>query len=356
MACEKCGDTDGTSCGCYLPDDLRGFLADFQAHWKGIEDPTPPEKEGESPETTAEDNLADLPDDDFIYQEDPVQPSYPMVPNRDAIVWRSNPTGPGGPGHSRQGANRAWSPPSAGKAGRWDPPPPPSSVLRPKSTHRLRDLAIGIGVAAALVLAITVVSGISHTSSNATAASAVKSAAAPLGYSTFADPSDHFSIAVPTAWPKASPATTGSTAAVERFEETHLAVKSVLGSALSAAQLTSIQFVTADPRDIPAPGYVTVVVRPAPRVTDSDLTSVATALPGEYKRLGATVLQTSIIQLAGHSALQAMIQFRFTDARRVRRVATQTQYFVAADNSIYIVSVGGTGPYLSTIVSTFRVG
>ncbi len=336
MACERCGDDDGAVCGCNLHEDLRTFLAEFQAYWKGIGDP-PPEEKKESLETSPEDCLEDLPDEDFTF-EYPDEPEPPKVSSRDALVWRAAP------------------PPTTGKAGQWQTPPPPASLLKMRPAHRLRDLAVGLGAAAALVLAITVISGMSHTSTNATAASAVKSAAAPLGYSTFADPTDRFSLAIPTAWPQASPATVGSAAAVERFEQTHPTVKSVLGSALSSSQLTNIRFITADPRTTAAPGYVTVVVRPAPHVTDNDLTSVATALPGEYKGLGATVLQTSVIQLAGHSALQAMIQFRYSDAHRVRHVATQTQYFVAADNSIFIMSVGGTGPYLSTIVSTLRVG
>jgi len=226
-------------------------------------------------------------------------------------------------------------------------------MFQPKATHRLRDLTIGIGAVLVLVLVIAAVSVISHTPSSNATALALKPAAAPSGYSTFVDTSDHFSIAVPKAWPKTDPTATRAAATIQRFEQSHVTVKAILGSAFSSALLSNIRLVAVDPT---ASGYVTVVVRPAPKITDSDLTSTANALPAEYKPLGATVVQTGIVQFAGHSALQLLVDLSVTTARRAREIVSQYQYIVASDNSIYIVSVGGAGPILSTMLSTFRVG
>jgi hypothetical protein len=340
MACEKCGQPDGTSCGCYLPDDLRGFLADFQAAWKGI-DETPPEKAGEDLDPDATNDLGEPSDEDVALEDDWAVPS--PASSRHSNGWHPPP--------SHSAPNRPWSPPSAGTSGRWQTPPPPPSAFQPKTTHRVRDLAVGIAAALVIVVVIAVVGGISHTpSSNATAAVALKSATAPSGYSTFVDQAAQYSIAVPSAWPKA----TSTTAA--KLEKSNTTLKRILGSALPSAQLRGVRLITLDPRSTSVLDYVSVVVRSAKGVTDNDLGSVASALPGQYTKLGATVLQTSIMQLAGHGALQAVIEFPYVDSHGARRVARQTQYFVAADNSIYIMSVGGTSTALDTIVSTFRVG
>jgi hypothetical protein len=340
MACEKCGQPDGTSCGCYLPAELRGFLADFQAAWKGI-DETPPEAADEDLDPDGTYDTGELADEDVALDDD--WPSPPPASSRHSNGWHPPP--------SHAPSNQPWSARSPGTSGRRHGPPPPPPALQAKTTHRVRDVAVGIAAVLVIVVVIAVVGGISHTpSSNATAAAAVKSAAAPRGYSTFVDQTTQFSLALPSAWPKATSATAG------KLERGNTTLKKILGSALPSAQLKGVRLITVDPRSTSVPDYVSVVVRPVAGVSDNDLGSVASALPGQYKKLGATVLQTSIMQLAGHGALQAMIEFPYIDSHGARRVASQTQYIVAADNSIYILSVGGTSTALDAIVSTFRVG
>src|ERR1700733_7180974 len=114
MACENCGQPDGVSCGCFQHDDLRSFLADFQAAWKGTDEPAPTAEKGDALEAATEDDPGDLLEEDFVYEEVPPPPLFTPSPGRDALVWRAP---------QPKGSHRPGSPPAAGESGRWHPPP-----------------------------------------------------------------------------------------------------------------------------------------------------------------------------------------------------------------------------------------
>jgi hypothetical protein len=228
---------------------------------------------------------------------------------------------------------------------------PAVDIATPKNGKRKKIVLIGVGVVALLFLIPTFV-GISRTSSTDDVASKVGTT--PSGYSEFADQADSFRIAVPASWHQVNLTSPGAVAAMQEIEANNPDL-AALGSG-SSLVAEGMKFFAINPAlDASLAASVNVDVRPALGVTDGDLSQLAAELPGEYQRLGATLLGTTTISMAGHQALQATIELPINDLSGNQVTADEVQDFVAANSFVYVVTLTGTNPDLASIAATFSV-
>ena len=94
--------------------------------------------------------------------------------------------------------------------------------------------------------------------------------------------------------------------------------------------------------------------KPAPGFVDADLGQIRNALPGEYTKIGATLLGITTITLDGHQALKTTANLPVNTDLGNTLVASQTQYVLGANDFIYIITMTGTSPDLPTIAATFQ--
>lgn len=100
---------------------------------------------------------------------------------------------------------------------------------------------------------------------------------------------------------------------------------------------------------------ITIAAEPAPGVTDADLPAQASALTAQLRAAGLTVNATHVVTLAQHRALEV-------DGSETLRTPTGgvlhgaiTEYYLAANDLIYVVALNGTAPELQTILGTLSV-
>jgi hypothetical protein len=186
--------------------------------------------------------------------------------------------------------------------------------------------------------------------------SAPGAAGAPTGYQTFSDQADHFSIAVPSSWRSVDPASPGATAAFEQLQQTNPNFKRAFGGNIASLLANDVKFLAVDPvsQATEAPN-INVIVKPAPGFVDADLGQIRSALPGEYTKLGATLLGITTVTLDGHQALKTSANLPINTDVGTTVVASQTQYILGANDFIYIITLTGTSPDLSTIPTTLQI-
>jgi hypothetical protein len=98
---------------------------------------------------------------------------------------------------------------------------------------------------------------------------------------------------------------------------------------------------------------INVIVRPALGVRDSDVAQVAASLQAQYEKVGASVTRTATISLAGHKALRVAVRFPLEGA--TQQTLAEVQYFLAANDFVYILTFAGASSAFSTIISTFNI-
>jgi len=251
-----------------------------------------------------------------------------------------------------------------------DPPPPagPSPRSAPPGASATADVnpatvptsparrrwvwALAGGVVVVLVLAAAGV----FTSSGTHATGAATKVGTANGYAEFADHADGFSIAVPSAWRQVDPSSPGAAAAFQQIEAANPGLQRVFGSGFAGLVAQGIKFLAVDPQaGVGGNPTVNVVVRSAPGATDAGLAQLADGIRSEYGQIGAEVLGTTTVRVAGHRALEVRADFALSGEDGTSATVHETQYFVAASGFVYIVSLAGSSPQFATVVSTFAV-
>src|SRR5262249_36087092 len=157
-------------------------------------------------------------------------------------------------------------------------------------------------------------------------------------YVPFVDRKDRFTIGVPRSWRRIDPSSPGASAALRTVLRDNPNMQSVLGSNAADVISKGTKFMTLNANarvDIPT---LNVIVEPAIGARDSDLPEVVDALKNQYAKAGATVESSRIVPLAGHSALELAVLFRFARAIGAPLRRESIQDFVVANDSLYIVS------------------
>jgi hypothetical protein len=261
------------------------------------------------------------------------------------------------------------------------PPPPPGRwTARRKGGVAAVVAAIAAAVAAGLVFApnhtdhpvdasangsaTTGVAATNQTPTDQTPTSQAETAnttgtgaqvATPAGYVTFTDPSDGFSIAVPGSWRQVDPNSPTAQATIDELEKSNPNLQTALGSGVADLTAKGIKFLAIDP--VVAGGIapnVNVIAKPALGFGSKNLAQLKQALPGQYAQVGAQLQDLTVVTFAGRSALEAVLDLPLSGVGGSKLTAQETQYFVAANNYLYVVTLTGTSPDLDQVASTFE--
>ena len=188
----------------------------------------------------------------------------------------------------------------------------------------------------------------SATTVPSTAATTARAAAAPPGFTGFTSDADRFSLSVPSDWRQVDPASPGAARAMEELARSNEKLAPLLTMDLAAQ---GIKFLAVDQDG----NSVNVVVKPALGALPSDLPDLVDEIKAQYESLGATLRSNETVRVGGHEALRLTLDVQLTgpDGRKV--TLGEVQYFLVANDLVYIVTMAGDSPEFPAIISTFTV-
>ena len=236
--------------------------------------------------------------------------------------------------------------------------PPPVQAPRKSLWSRARKAAtVGIAVlfVAAAVAGVVILAGRAPQTpgnSNSLAVAGPSSASTPSGFTSFRDQAEHFSIAVPSSWTEVNPESPSSIAAFTEVEQNNPDLEPVAGSA-STLVARGMRFLAIDAASPGSqPSTITVTSEANPGFQDNEFSQLADALPSEYAKLGATILNSNTVSLPGGQALQVSVQLPLTNDLGNQTILNETQYYFVSSDFIYVLT--GSGPAITSIAATFR--
>jgi hypothetical protein len=176
----------------------------------------------------------------------------------------------------------------------------------------------------------------------------------PDGYQVFADQAAGFSVAVPNSWQSVDPTSPDAAAAFQQIQQVNPNFRN--GPNLANLLANDVKFLAVEPgTQTSVAANINVIVKPAPGFVDSDLSQIQRGLPGEYAKIGATLLGITTVTLDGHQALKVSGHLPINTPAGNTIVASQVQYILGGNNFIYVITLTGTSPDLDTIAATFRI-
>ncbi len=190
----------------------------------------------------------------------------------------------------------------------WAPPYPPPS---PPKSKRTRNVLIAISVVVGLLVVFGIIGAVAGKKANKTpTAPAVPTAnppGTPSGYSSFGSSADRFHIAVPRAWKQVDPTSPGAQAAINQMVQVNPSLRSLFPGGAQQLAADGIALVAIDPSPTGngSASNVNVLARPDLTYSDSELNQLASELPRELSRAGATSTGSRIVVFDGHRALRA---------------------------------------------------
>jgi hypothetical protein len=251
----------------------------------------------------------------------------------------------------------AW--PAPQPVGLYVPPFEPHLLPRRQRPNRQR---VGIAIAAAVV--VVVVGSVSAVlalsrgpagrapSTLTTLPSTPFVPGVPSGYTAFVDRADRFSIGVPRAWRQIDLASPGASQRLDQIVHADPGMARVLGN--GSAISNKVRFLALDPNFTGFSPNVNVAVEPAVGIRDADLPQVLVGVQATYARAGLTVERVAYVPLAGHQALELTVTH--PPIAQISPAETSRQYFVAANDLMYVVTVSGASPDLAAVADSFNVG
>lgn len=185
------------------------------------------------------------------------------------------------------------------------------------------------------------------------AASASPAASAPpsvpAGYAQFQDTADNLSISVPSQWRKIDLTSLGTAQALQQFEAANPALKGFLGTDLASSGVKFLALSNTEPATI------NIVAKPSPGLQDSDLAAGLPTLKARYQQMGITVVSSQTTPLANHQAVEIDADFTYTDSTGATVSRPVKQYFLAANDLLYVVTLNGNSADFPTILQTLSV-
>ena len=225
----------------------------------------------------------------------------------------------------------------------WGPPPPP-----PPSGDRKGLLVAVLVVVGALLIGVVALVLATHTSKPTAAPS--PSPTGPAGYVPFSDPTDGISLSVPPGWHNVDTSSPGSAQVLQQLESANPGLAAQLGS--KDLKALGVKLLTLSPDGT---SNLTVAAQPAPGVRDSDLTDQLDSLKAGLQTAGIDMTDNATVPLAGHQALKltGTATFKVPNGATVQRGITE--YFVAANDELYVLALNGTSTDFPTILGTVSV-
>jgi hypothetical protein len=187
------------------------------------------------------------------------------------------------------------------------------------------------------------------------AAPAPNAPGTPSGFKTYADSIDSFTIAVPQSWADVNPSGPGAAAAVAILQKQNPEFDKVFGSAQSMAA-EGVKFISLDPDSTGGESAnVNVVVKAADGFDSSDLSQLAQALPSEYQKVNATLISSQRVTYDSHDSLEVRLNLNLNNTAGTPITIPETQYFVPANDRLYVVTLSGSDSRLQTIAANFEI-
>ena len=285
----------------------------------------------------------------------PPPPSWGPPPSGSAgsrPVWAPPASGPA-PGPYEGGGGPPF---AAGTPTYWAPPYPPPS---PPKSKRARNVLIGISVVVGLLVVFGVIGAVAGKKANKTpTAPAVPTAnlpGTPSGYTSFGSSADRFHIAVPSAWKQVDPTSPGAQAAINQMVQVNPSLKSLFPGGAQQLAADGIALVAIDPSPTASgsASNVNVLARPDLTYSDSELNQLASELPAELSRAGVRSTGIRIVVFAGHRALRATDMLPLKTPSGAQVTIDQTQYYVSGNGFLYVITLSGDDPAMTTIASSF---
>jgi len=235
---------------------------------------------------------------------------------------------------------------------------------RRSSHQRLAPHAGRLAVTAvvALSLAAACSSG-SHTAAPAaTAATTTSTTLAPTtttlpaGYSAFVDAADHVSIAVPATWDQLDPSSASAAADLQQALAVNPQLKSVYPNGVASFEASGTKFMAFSPTSIGGfQANINLIATSAPGIVGGDLVQILPSLETKTESVGGTVTSSFTGTVAGREGLVANISLPYNLASGRKATVIEKQDYVAANNTLYVLTFAGTSAAFSTIESTFSV-
>jgi hypothetical protein len=241
------------------------------------------------------------------------------------------------------------------------PYPPPGGYPPPRRGAGARTLGIvAVAVVVVLLLLVGLVAVLGTKQSPpkgpgpGTAVASPSASGTPAGYQTFSDQAARFSVAVPSSWRSVDPTSPGAAAAFQEIQQANPNFRN--GPSIASLLANDVKFLAVEPGiQTTFAANVNVIAKPAPGFVDADLGQIRSGVPGEYAKIGATLLGLTTVTLDGHQTLKVSGKLPVNTPLGTTIVASQVQYILGANDFIYIITLTGTNPDLSTIVTTFRI-
>lgn len=297
---------------------------------------------------------------------DPPAPAGPPAPF-------AGPPAPAGP-PAQPGPPSQWGPPTAGPPPGWAGTPPspyygsgygsgygPPPQPRPNNGRRNAVVVSVVVLAAAIVIAAVVAHGKSNnntstgSANHATARPSLSASGTPAGYTNFTSAADRFRLAVPSSWRQIDMNSPGAQAAMNEVAQANPAYKSTF--AQGALKMAESGMVLMAINPVPdASGFasnVNVVAKPAPGFSQSDLQQLAAVVPAQLARVGITVTGTSTATIGGQAAMRMAMTQTLNTPTGTQLTVDETQYYVGANDFLFVITLSGDDPALTTIPSTF---
>ncbi|HLI56748.1 MAG TPA: hypothetical protein VKY26_06885, partial [Actinomycetota bacterium] len=208
----------------------------------------------------------------------------------------------------------------------------------------------GIGVVAVLVSVVLLATLFIHPARHPSTGSAAPiGAAAPAGFTAYSDPTDGFSISVPSAWEQINPNSPGATEALNAFASANPSFRAIFSNASIMADFRLVALSN------DSQGGIDVISKPEPGISDSDVTSGLGEIASTYQTMGITVSNTETLSLAGHRVGEIQGSLNFTGPTGARMSMPVTQYLIAAKDNVYIVTMFGSSSEFPAILQTFTL-
>jgi hypothetical protein len=152
------------------------------------------------------------------------------------------------------------------------------------------------------------------------------------------------------------PSSPGAAAAWQQLAQDNPSLEANLGSSFATLVAKGVKFLSIEPNSQAEVGRsdVVVAVEPEPGIRDSDVTQSTDQIVSAAEKAGATQVATRIVTLDAHQALQVSYSLTLKDQLGNNQTAPGTQYELGANDFLYVITLTGTSPDLSTIATTFH--
>jgi hypothetical protein len=174
----------------------------------------------------------------------------------------------------------------------------------------------------------------------------------PLGYKEMADQADRFRIAIPQNWNAVNPTSPGAQAAFDQIFKSNpgLGISGTADMERLGMRLLVVGPINRNTLRAPT---VNIIVRPAPGMSVTDIPSMIDGQRSQAEAAGITFKSSRKTKVGGEPAYAVDISLRLNTPVGKTAQLDETQYYVAGNGFVYIITIVGNPTDYTTILGTF---